>query len=130
MQPVLTSADSNTIQIVTGVASVNWACTIQITAAIGIASSDQAYVTTNQQLYGIYAALVLSNAVLVSFGTKFLARLQRLYTLMNVCLCFIIIIALPIATPPDFRNSANFALADFTNCMCRRPITLAAHDHL
>jgi amino acid permease (GABA permease) len=106
---------SNTIQIVTGVASVNWACTIQITAAIGIASSDQAYVTTNQQLYGIYAALVLSNAVLVSFGTKFLARLQRLYTLMNVCLCFIIIIALPIATPPDFRNSANFALADFTN---------------
>ncbi|KAG1849286.1 amino acid/polyamine transporter I [Suillus subalutaceus] len=95
--------------------SLNWACTIQITAAIGMASSDQTYVTTNQQLYGIYAALVLSNAVLVSFGTKVLARLQRLYTLMNVCLCFIIIIALPIATPPDYRNSANFVLAEFTN---------------
>lgn len=106
---------SNTIEIITGVASVNWACTIQITAAIRIASSDQAYTATNAQLYGIYAALVLSHAVLVSFGTRVLARLQRLYTLMNACLCLIIIIALPIATPPDYRNSASFALGDFVN---------------
>lgn len=106
---------SNTIETITGVASVNWACTIQITAAIRIASSDQAYTASNAQLYGIYAALVLSHAVLVSFGTKVLARLQRLYTLMNACLCLIIIIALPIATPPDYRNSASFALGDFTN---------------
>ncbi|KAG2049922.1 amino acid transporter [Suillus hirtellus] len=106
---------SNTIEMITGVASVNWACAIQITAAISIASSDQTYTTTNQQLYGIYAALCLSQAVLVSFGTKILARLQRLFTLVNACLCFIIIIALPVATPPDYRNSANFALGDFTN---------------
>ncbi|KAG2091024.1 amino acid/polyamine transporter I [Suillus discolor] len=106
---------SNTIAIITGVASVNWACTIQIIAAISIASSDQAHATTNQQLYGIYAALFLSQAVIVSLGTKVLARLQRLFTLVNACLCFIIIIVLPIATPPDYRNSANFALREFTN---------------
>lgn len=106
---------SNTIQIITGIASVNWACTIQIIAAIGIASSDQPYNTTNRQLYGIYAALALSQAVIVSFGTKVLARLQRLYTLMNASLCLIIIIALPIATPPDYRNSANSALGEFIN---------------
>ncbi|KAG1875108.1 amino acid/polyamine transporter I [Suillus tomentosus] len=106
---------SNTIGIITGVASVNWACTIQIIAAISIASPDQVHATTNQQLYGIYAALFLSQAVLVSFSTKVLARLQRLFTLVNACLCFIIIIALPIATPPDYRNSANFALGEFTN---------------
>ncbi|KAG2119617.1 amino acid/polyamine transporter I [Suillus discolor] len=106
---------SNTIAIITGVASVNWACTIQIIAAISIASSDQAHATTNQQLYGIYAALFLSQAVIVSLGTKVLARLQRLFTLVNACLCFIIIITLPIATPPDYRNSANFALREFTN---------------
>ncbi|KAG2366075.1 amino acid/polyamine transporter I [Suillus spraguei] len=106
---------SNTIQIITGVASVNWACTIQIIAAIGIASSDQPYNSTNRQLYGIYTALALSQAVIVSFGTKVLARLQRLYTLMNASLCFIIIIALPIATPPDHRNSPNFALGEFIN---------------
>ncbi|KAG2135208.1 amino acid/polyamine transporter I [Suillus bovinus] len=123
---------SNTVQIITGVgkrsfifptvflgscglASIDWACAIQVTATISIASSGQAYTTTNRQLYGIYAALVLSQAVLVSFGTKVLARLQRLFTLVNASLCFIIIIALPIATPPDYRNSANFALGDFAN---------------
>lgn len=105
---------SNTIQTITGVASVNWACAIQIAAAISIAT-DQAYVTTNEQLYGIYAALVLSHAVLVSLGTKVLARLQRLYTFVNLCLCFIVIIALPIATPREYRNSASFALGNFTN---------------
>ncbi|KAG2154404.1 amino acid/polyamine transporter I [Suillus bovinus] len=132
MQPVLISADSNTIEMIMGVgktsfifkqsppdyaglASVDWACAIQITAAISIASSDQAYTTTNRELYGIYAALVLSQAFLVSFGTKVLARLQRMFTLVNVCLCFIIIIALPLATPPDYRNSVNFALGNFTN---------------
>ncbi|KAG1803597.1 amino acid/polyamine transporter I [Suillus plorans] len=106
---------SNTIEMITGVASVNWACTIQIVAAITIASSDQVYTTTSLQLYGIYAALGLSQAVLVSLGTKVLARLQRLFTLVNASLCFIIIIALPIATPPDYRNSAKFALGEFTN---------------
>ncbi|KAG2356430.1 amino acid/polyamine transporter I [Suillus spraguei] len=105
---------SNTIQTITGVASVNWACAIQIAAAISIAS-NQTYVTTNEQLYGIYTALILSHAVLVSLGTKVLARLQRLYTFVNLCLCFTIIIALPIATPLKDRNSASFALGSFIN---------------
>ncbi|KAG1732877.1 amino acid permease-domain-containing protein [Suillus paluster] len=105
---------SNTIQSITAVASVDWACAIQITAAVSIAS-DQAYATTNEQLYGIYAALVLSHAVLVSFGTRILARLQRLYILLNVCLCLVVIIVLPIVTPSEYRNSANFALGEFTN---------------
>ncbi|KAG1722545.1 amino acid/polyamine transporter I, partial [Suillus paluster] len=105
---------ANTIENITGVASINWACAIQITAAIGIATNES-YATTNGQLYGIYAALVLSQAVLVSLGTKVLARLQRLYTLVNLCLCFIVIIALPIATPHEYRNTASFALGNFTN---------------
>ncbi|KAG1723082.1 amino acid permease-domain-containing protein [Suillus paluster] len=105
---------SNTIESIAGVASVNWACAIQITAAISIASG-QPYATTNAKIYGIYAAVMLSQAVLVSLGTKVLARLQSLYTLVNLCLCFIVIIALPIATPSEYRNSASFALGNFTN---------------
>ncbi|KAG1723081.1 amino acid/polyamine transporter I [Suillus paluster] len=105
---------ANTIENIAGVASGNWACAIQITAVISIAT-DQAYTTNNKQLYGIYAALILSHAVLVSLGTKVLARLQRLYATVNLCLCFIVIIALPIATPHEYRNSASFALGEFTN---------------
>jgi amino acid permease (GABA permease) len=105
---------ANTITSIAALASVDWACAIQITAAVSIAS-NQVYAATNGQIYGIYAALVLSHAVLVSLGTQILARLQRLYILLNVCLCFIVIIALPIATPSEFRNSASYALGDFTN---------------
>ncbi|KAG1780030.1 amino acid/polyamine transporter I [Suillus placidus] len=105
---------ANTITSIAALASVDWACAIQITAAVSIAS-NQVYMATNGQIYGIFAALVLSHAALVSLGTQILARLQRLYILLNVCLCFIVIIALPIATPSEFRNSASYALGDFTN---------------
>ncbi|KAJ8594344.1 amino acid transporter [Rhizopogon salebrosus TDB-379] len=105
---------ANTIQSITGFASVDWALSIQITAAISIASGHT-YETTNKQLYGIFAALIFSHAVLVSLGTKFLARLQRIYILMDLSLCLIVIIALPIATPSEYRNTANFALGGFTN---------------
>ncbi|KAJ8594360.1 hypothetical protein M405DRAFT_784681, partial [Rhizopogon salebrosus TDB-379] len=107
---------ANTVTSIAALASVDWACAIQITAAVSIAS-NQVYVTTNGQIYGIFAALVLSHAALVSLGTRVLARLQRLYILLNVCLCFVIIIALPIATPSEYRNSASYAFGDFTNCM-------------
>ncbi|OJA10854.1 hypothetical protein AZE42_06122 [Rhizopogon vesiculosus] len=105
---------ANTVTSIAALASVDWACAIQITAAVSIAS-NQVYVTTNGQVYGIFAALVLSHAVLVSLGTQVLARLQRLYIFLNVCLCFVVIIALPIATPSEYRNSASFAFGDFTN---------------
>jgi hypothetical protein len=32
--------------------------------------------------------------------------------------------------PPESRNSASFALEEFTNCMYRHRTTLAAHDQL
>ncbi|KAJ8594347.1 amino acid transporter [Rhizopogon salebrosus TDB-379] len=105
---------ANTIQSITAVASVDWACAVQITAAVSIASG-QAYATSNEQVYGIFAAVILSHAIIVSLGTNFLARLQRLYIFLNVCLCLIVIIALPIATPFEYRNTANFALGGFTN---------------
>ncbi|KAJ8581075.1 hypothetical protein M405DRAFT_926460, partial [Rhizopogon salebrosus TDB-379] len=107
---------ANTVTSIAALASVDWACAIQITAAVSIAS-NQVYVTTSGQIYGIFAALVLSHAVLVSLGTRVLARLQRLYILLNVCLCFVIIIALPIVTPSEYRNSASYAFGDFTNCI-------------
>ncbi|KAJ8594342.1 hypothetical protein M405DRAFT_858185 [Rhizopogon salebrosus TDB-379] len=105
-------ADANTVTSIAVLAPVDWACAIQITAAASIASN--VYVTTNGQIF-IFAALVLPHAALVSLGTRVLARLQRLYILLSVCLCFVIIIALPIATPSEYRNSASFSFGDFTN---------------
>lgn len=50
-------------------------------------------------------------------GTTILARLQTVYVILNVVLCMVVIIALPAATPAEFKNTASFALGDFKNCM-------------
>ncbi|KAH7912918.1 amino acid/polyamine transporter I [Hygrophoropsis aurantiaca] len=105
---------ANTIGTITALASVDWSCAIQITAAVSM-GTNRAYTTNNAQLYGIYAAIVLLHAFIVSLGTNILAKLQILYTVLNVCLCLALIIGLPVATPSEFRNEPSYALGDFTN---------------
>ncbi|KAF9220253.1 amino acid transporter [Gyrodon lividus] len=105
---------ASTIGTITGLASVNWGCAVQITAAASI-SSEQQFVPTDSQVYGIYAALVVSQAIICSLGTKVLARLQTLYVFCNVLLCIVVIIALPVATPAELKNSPSYVFGSFTN---------------
>jgi len=63
----------------------------------------------------VYVALVLSHAVVCCLGTRILARLQNVYVTLNILLCLAVIIALPVATPKELKNSASYALGDFTN---------------
>ena len=85
---------------------------------------------------GVYCTVVLSHAVLCCLGTRILARLQTVYVFLNVVyvqssllrsrnetltrireprLCLAVIVALPAATPKEFRNTASFALGGFSN---------------
>ncbi|KAH0834010.1 amino acid/polyamine transporter I [Lanmaoa asiatica] len=93
--------------------SIDWDCTIQIAAAISI--SNQSFVATQAQTFGIYVAVVVSHAIICSLGTAILARLQNLYIVLNLCLCFAVIIGLPAATPKEYMNSPSFALGNFSN---------------
>ncbi|ETW79955.1 amino acid transporter, partial [Heterobasidion irregulare TC 32-1] len=105
---------ANTIGSVASVASIDWGCAVQVMAAASI-GSNETFSATNAQLYGVYAAILLSHAVLCCLGTRVLARLQSLYVVLNVMLCLAVIVALPAATPKEFRNTAKFALGNFTN---------------
>ncbi|KAF9237249.1 amino acid/polyamine transporter I [Melanogaster broomeanus] len=105
---------ASTIGTIGGLASIDWGCAVQITAAASI-GSDQQFVATDIQAYGIYAAIVLSQAIICSLGTKVLARLQTVYVACNVLLCFVVIIALPVATPGELKNSASYVFGNFTN---------------
>ncbi|KAG9316243.1 amino acid permease-domain-containing protein [Chiua virens] len=95
-------------------ASVNWGCTVQIGAAVSIGTNGQ-FVMTSQQSYGAYAAIVLSQAIICSLGSRLLARLQTLYIGCNILLCLVIIFALPVATPIELRNPASYVFGNFTN---------------
>ncbi|KAL1662154.1 amino acid permease-domain-containing protein [Schizophyllum commune] len=88
---------ANTIGSVAAVASIDWGCAVQVMAAAGIGSAT-------------YALLLVTHALLCSIGTQALARLQSFYVGVNGLLCLALLIALPICTPADKRNTASFAL--------------------
>ncbi|KAI0632871.1 APC amino acid permease [Trametes polyzona] len=105
---------ANTVGSIASVASIDWGCAVQITAAASI-GSGQTYTATNAQTFGVYLAVVLTHAVICCLGTQLLARLQTVYVVLNILLCLAVIIALPAATPKEFRNTASYALGNFTN---------------
>lgn len=109
---------ASTIGTIAGIASIDWGCAVQITAAASI-GSDQQFVATDAQAYGIYAAIVVSQAIVCSLGTKVLARLQTLYVICNVLLCIVVIVALPVATPAESKNSPSYVFGNFTNGRCQ-----------
>lgn len=105
---------SNTIGSIASVASIDWGCAVQVMAAASIGSNLE-FSATNGQTFGCYVAIVLTQAILCCFGTRVLARLQTVYVILNVLLCLAVIIALPAATPSEFKNSASYALGNFSN---------------
>ncbi|THU93843.1 APC amino acid permease [Dendrothele bispora CBS 962.96] len=104
---------ANTIGSIASVASIDWGCAVQVMAAATI--GNPSFEPTNAQLFGVYAAIVITHALVCCLGTTLLARLQTVYVVLNVLLCLAVIIALPASTPAEFRNTAKFALGDFTN---------------
>ncbi|OCH88531.1 amino acid transporter [Obba rivulosa] len=104
----------NTIGLIAGLAGIDWGCAVQILAAVSI-GSDMTFVPTTHQTFGIFVALLLCHGLAASLATRIIARLQWLYISLNIVLCLAVIIALPAATPTDFRNSASFAFGGVSN---------------
>ncbi|KIM51757.1 hypothetical protein SCLCIDRAFT_1219882 [Scleroderma citrinum Foug A] len=105
---------ANTIGNIASIASIDWGCAVQITAAASI-GSGQTYIATQAQTYGIYLAVLLTHGIVCCLATATLARLQTLYVTINVFLCLAVIIALPAATPKEYKNTASYAFGNFTN---------------
>ncbi|KAA1475628.1 APC amino acid permease [Dentipellis sp. KUC8613] len=105
---------SNTIGNIASVASVEWGFSQQLMAAISI-GSDLTFAATTAQTFGVYTAVLFVHAVACSVAVKYIARLQKLYTALNALLCIVIIIALPAATPAEFRNTKGYVFGHFEN---------------
>ncbi|KDQ08717.1 hypothetical protein BOTBODRAFT_118262 [Botryobasidium botryosum FD-172 SS1] len=105
---------ANTIGSIASVASIVWGTAVQVMAAASIGSGGS-FIPTNAQLFGVYCAVIITNGLLCSLGTRVLARLQTVYIVLNIALCLAIFIALPVLTPKEYRNSASFALGGFGN---------------
>ncbi|KAF8330588.1 amino acid/polyamine transporter I [Cantharellus anzutake] len=106
---------ANTVGTIASVASIDWGCAVQIMAAATIGSPHLSFSPTTSQTFAVYLAIVLSHAVVCCLGTAVLARLQNIYTFLNIALCLAIIIVIPAVTPKEYHNTASYALGNFTN---------------
>ncbi|KAG6809830.1 hypothetical protein H0H92_014584 [Tricholoma furcatifolium] len=112
---------ANTIGSISAVASINWACAVQIMAAAAIGSGGE-FQATSAQLFGCYVMIMIAHIFICCVGTAVFARLQTIYVFFNIVyadnpfgFCLVVLIALPAVTPSNLKNTAKFALWDFTN---------------
>ncbi|KAF8330575.1 amino acid/polyamine transporter I [Cantharellus anzutake] len=106
---------ANTVGTIASVASIDWGCAVQIMAAATIGSPHLSFSPTTSQTFAVYLAIALSHVVVCCLGTAVLARLQNIYTFLNIALCLAITIVIPAVTPKEYHNTASYALGNFTN---------------
>ncbi|KAI0659060.1 APC amino acid permease [Cubamyces menziesii] len=106
---------TNCMGLVAGFASVEWGLAVQIMAAVTI-GTDNRFVPTTAQTFAVYVALLIVHGFLSSLATSAIALLQTLYVAVNTLLPLAVVIAMPIATPKEFKNTASYAFGAFTTC--------------
>lgn len=105
---------ANTLSTTSAVASIDWSVAIMILAAASV-GTDGRYVPTDGHTYAVYLGVLLLHAILTSIGTRALARLQTVATVLCAGLAVAICIVLGTATPSDYRNSASYAFGGWYN---------------
>lgn len=105
---------ANTLSTTSAVASIDWGCAQMVLAAVSI-TTNASFQPQNWHYYLVYAAILLTHATLTSFGTRLLARMQTLSTVLCGGLAIAVIIALCAATPSEYKNDAKYALGGWYN---------------
>ncbi|KAF9465959.1 amino acid/polyamine transporter I [Collybia nuda] len=95
------------------VCSIDFTCAQMITTAIAV-SSDGATILSSGQTYGILLAILFSHGVVCSAATRFLARINLFYALVNVVTCVATIISLLVCAG-DKKVSTKDAFTLFEN---------------
>ncbi|EIW75540.1 APC amino acid permease [Coniophora puteana RWD-64-598 SS2] len=105
---------ANTIANSIAMASVDWAFSLQLTAAVSMAT-DGAFVATQPQNFGIFIATLLLHGMVCTLCTKVLARLQNFCVLLEIFLSIVVIAVLPAVTPTELKNVPSYAFGEWTN---------------
>ncbi|CAF3924510.1 unnamed protein product [Adineta steineri] len=108
------SAYMITLGYIAGYAGAVYASTIMFLAIISM-STDGNYVPNKYHDYGVYVGFCIITSVMICFSSKILAKINEFYVFYQGLLCVALILAVVIATPSTYRNSAAFVFIDFQN---------------
>jgi amino acid transporter len=96
-----------------------YASTVYLTTTMFLAtismSTDGSYVPNKYHDYGVYVGFCIITCAMTSFSSRILAKLNVFYVVYQGCLCLALILAMAIATPSEYRNSAKFVFLGFQN---------------
>ncbi|KAF9031821.1 APC amino acid permease [Hymenopellis radicata] len=104
----------NTVGYISAMSGATYAFSLLVLSAATIGSGG-AFTPTTAQIYALMVATLIALALIASVATKIMARMQLFFVLMNFSLFLGIIIALPLATPAEFKNSPGFVFGSFQN---------------
>jgi len=76
---------------------------------------DGTWTASTGDVYGVFLAIHVLQAILGSSVTRILARMQNLFVFANFAIIIATFAALPAATPSDQRNSASYIFTDWMN---------------
>ena len=108
------SAYMITLGYIAGYAGAVYASTTMLLAIVSMGTQGE-YVPNKYHDYGVYVGLCLITSAMMCFSSRILAKINNFYVFYQGLLCLAVILAVAIATPSEYRNSAEFVFIDFRN---------------
>ncbi|KAF9010827.1 amino acid/polyamine transporter I [Cyathus striatus] len=105
---------TNSVGYISGVSGFVYSLAVQILSAVSV-GTDGSYIPTTAQIFGLFVGLLLFHSIIASLATNTLAKIQPYSIVLNILLFVALLIALPVATPSEFKNSASFSFGNFEN---------------
>ncbi|KAJ7719546.1 cytochrome P450 [Mycena maculata] len=87
--------------------------------------SNETFISTIYQTYGVYIGFLATYALIASFATRVLARLQN--SLIAI-LALVILVGMPAATPAELKNTLRYAFWHFENLTLAPPWASGGFD--
>ncbi|RDW48204.1 amino acid/polyamine transporter I [Yarrowia lipolytica] len=96
---------SNTLGLTAGIVSIDYGFAQLVLAVAGVAT-DGEYVATKYTVYGVFAACIISHAIVASLASDGMSKLQTGCIVLNIAIIIIAIIALPIGARHNLHDGA------------------------
>ncbi|KAF3940609.1 hypothetical protein ABW19_dt0209607 [Dactylella cylindrospora] len=104
---------SNTLGLVGGLCSIDYGFALMV-VSVAVMGSDGEFTPTNGITYSIFLGCVLSHAIVVTFASRIMGKLQTVFTIANLLLIVATFIVLPVGRRHE-RNDAGFIFGKTAN---------------
>ncbi|KAF3927387.1 hypothetical protein ABW21_db0205097 [Orbilia brochopaga] len=104
---------SNTLGLVGGLCGIDYGFALMLISVVVI-GSDGTFVPSNGVVFCVFMGCVLSHALVVTFASKYMGKLQTVFVIANLLLVAATFVVLPVGRRGQ-RNSASFIFGQTAN---------------